>query len=126
MKERLIAFWNSQAIDALLPVLATLAALMVGALMLLALGANPLVAYGALINGAFGSLNSIADTMVRATPLLFVGLGICIAFRGGVTNIGGEGQLVVGALCATLIGLSFPEGPALVVVPLALLVPCPC
>lgn len=121
MKQRLIAFWNSPVIDALLPVLATLAALMVGALMLLALGANPLVAYGALLDGAFGSLNSIADTLVRATPLLFVGVGICIAFRGGVTNIGGEGQLVVGALCATMVGLTFPDGPALVVVPLALL-----
>lgn len=121
MKERLSAIWNSQLIDALLPVLATLAALLVGALMLLALGANPLVAYAALVEGAFGSVNSLADTLVRATPLLFVGVGICIAFRGGVTNIGGEGQFVAGALSATMVGLLFPEGLALVVVPLALL-----
>lgn len=89
--------------------------------MLLALGANPFVAYGALLEGAFGSVNSLADTLVRATPLLFVGLGICIAFRGGVTNIGGEGQFVAGALCATMVGLSFPDGPALLIVPLSLL-----
>ena len=121
MKQWLAALWNSQLVDALLPVFATLAALLVGALMLLALGANPLVAYAALVEGAFGSLNAIADTLVRATPLLFVGVGICIASRGGVTNIGGEGQFVVGALCAVLVGLSFPDGPALLVVPAALL-----
>ncbi|HOV48788.1 MAG TPA: ABC transporter permease [Anaerolineae bacterium] len=121
MKQWLAALWNSSLVDALLPVFATLAALLVGALMLLALGANPLVAYAALVEGAFGSLNAIADTLVRATPLLFVGVGICIASRGGVTNIGGEGQFVVGALCAVLVGLSFPDGPALLVVPAALL-----
>ncbi|MFN2109519.1 MAG: ABC transporter permease [Anaerolineae bacterium] len=121
MKQRLKSYFSSQVIDAFLPVFATLAALLVGAFMLLALGANPFVAYGALIQGAFGSVNSIADTLVRATPLLFVGVGICIAFRGGVTNIGGEGQFVAGALCATMVGLSFPDGPALLIVPLSLL-----
>jgi simple sugar transport system permease protein len=73
-----------------------------------------------LIEGAFGSTNSIADTIVKATPLLFVGIGICIAFRGGVINIGGEGQLVVGALSATLVGLSFPDSPGWLIIPLAL------
>ncbi len=121
MKERLLIIWNSPVIDALLPVLATLAALVVVAFMLLALGANPLVAYAALIDGAFGSVNSLADTLVRATPLLFVGVGICIAFRGGVINIGGEGQFVAGALCATLVGINFPNGHPLLVVPVAML-----
>ncbi len=113
--------FSSQLIDAMLPLFATLAALVVGAFMLLALGANPLVAYNALLDGAFGSVNSLADTLVRATPLLFVGVGICIAFRGGVINIGGEGQFVAGALCGTLVGLAFPNGPALIIVPLAFL-----
>ena len=121
MKQRLKSYFSSHVIDALLPVFATLAALLVGAFMLLALGANPFVAYGALVQGAFGSGNSLANTLVRATPLLFVGVGICIAFRGGVINIGGEGQFVAGALCATMVGLSFPDGPALLIVPLALL-----
>ena len=62
----------------LMPFFATLLALLIGAAMLSALGANPLKAYSALIDGAFGSLNALADTVVRATPLLFVGLGICI------------------------------------------------
>lgn len=106
--------------DALLPVIATLAALAVGAVMLILLGANPLQSYGAMFDGAFGSQNAIADTIVKATPLLLVGLGICIAFRGGVINIGGEGQLIAGAVVGTYVGLSFPESPALVVVPAAL------
>lgn len=106
--------------DLLLPLLATLAALAVGAVMLQLLGANPAAAYSSLLKGAFGSQNAIADTLVKATPLLLVALGICIAFRGGVINIGGEGQLVAGAILATLIGLWFPEAPGIVIIPLAL------
>ncbi len=105
----------------LLPVIATAAALAVGAVMLIFLGANPFEAYGALVEGAFGSSNALADTLVKATPLLLVALGICIAFRGGVLNIGGEGQLVVGALASTLLGLSFPEAPGWLIITLALL-----
>ncbi|HZD11810.1 MAG TPA: ABC transporter permease [Candidatus Binatia bacterium] len=107
--------------DALLPLLATLAALGVGAVMLILLGADPLQSYAAMLDGAFGSQNAIADTVVKATPLLLVGLGICIAFRGGVINIGGEGQLIAGAVFGTYIGLSFPDSPALLVVTMALL-----
>ena len=111
----------SQVFSALTPFLATLAALGVFAIILMTLGANPIEAYGALIEGAAGSPNAIADTLVKATPLLLIGLGTCIAFRGGVTNIGGEGQLIVGALAATLIGLLYPEAPGYVIIPLAML-----
>jgi general nucleoside transport system permease protein len=109
-----------QIIDYLIPLFATLAALGVGAVMLLLLGANPVEAYAALLEGAFGSSNALADTLVKATPLLLVALGICIAFRGGVINIGGEGQLVVGAICGTVVGLSFPNSPGWIIIILAL------
>jgi ABC-type uncharacterized transport system permease subunit len=108
--------------DFLLPLLATLAALAIGAVMLILLKANPLEAYSALLEGAFGSKNALADTLVKATPLLLVGLGICIAFRGGVINIGGEGQLVVGAIAGTLVGLTFPDASGWLIIPSALLV----
>ena len=111
----------SQMVDALLPVLAVLAALIVGAVMLLLLGANPVKAYGALLEGAFGSGNAVAETAVKAVPLLLVGLGICIAFRGNVINIGGEGQMVIGAILATLVGLSLPDWPGWIVISLAML-----
>jgi simple sugar transport system permease protein len=106
----------------LMPFFATLLALLVGAVMLLTLGANPLEAYGALADGAFGSPNTLADTVVKVTPPLFVGLGICIAFRGGVINIGGEGQLVAGAVGATVVALSLPNWPGWAVIPLCLVV----
>ncbi len=121
MKKRLQSQSVSKLVDALLPIFATLAALAIGALMLIILGANPFEAYGALIEGAFGSGNALADTIVKATPLLLVGLGICISFRGNVINIGGEGQMIVGALAATALGLAFPEWPGLLLVPLAML-----
>lgn len=111
----------SQIVDALLPVLAVLAALVVGAVMLLLMGANPIRAYGALLEGAFGSTNAVAETAVKAVPLLLVALGICIAFRGNVTNIGGEGQMVIGAILATVVGLSLPDWSGWIVIPLAMM-----
>jgi simple sugar transport system permease protein len=105
----------------IMPLLATLAALAVGALLLYLLGTNPLDAYSAMIQGAFGSKNALADTIVKAVPLLLVGVGICISFRGGVLNIGGEGQLIVGALSATYVGLAIPDASFGVLVPVALL-----
>lgn len=110
----------SRLVDALLPVFATLAALLIGAVMLLFLKVNPFEAYAALWDGAFGSTNAFAETLVKATPLLLVALGICISFRGDVINIGGEGQMVIGAIFAAWVGLTFTEGPGWLVVTLAL------
>ena len=107
-------------LDALLPVIATLAALAVGAGMLLFLNVNPIVAYHALWDGAFGSANALAETLVKATPLLLVALGICISFRGDVINIGGEGQMIIGAILATWIGLTLTDLPGWLVITLAM------
>jgi simple sugar transport system permease protein len=117
MKSRLNAIF-----DALLPVIATLAALLFGTIMLIILDVNPIVAYQALLNGAFGSTNAIAETLVKATPLLLVGLGICIAYRGNVINIGGEGQMIVGAITATWVGLQFTELPGWLMILIAMIV----
>ncbi len=106
--------------DALMPVFATLAALGVGMIMLLILRVSPLEAYGALWEGAFGSTNAIAETLVKATPLLLVGLGICIAFRANVINIGGEGQMIIGGILATQVGLTFTDLPGWLVIILAM------
>jgi len=110
----------STLFDALLPVIATLAALAVGAVMLLLLNVNPIDAYAALWEGAFGSTNAFAETLVKATPLLLVALGICISFRGDVINIGGEGQMVIGAILATWVGLTFTEAPGWLIITLGL------
>lgn len=112
--------WGPKLIDALLPVFATLAALLVGAIMLLLLKVNPIEAYRAMWDGAFGSQNALAETLTKATPLLLVGLGICISFRGDVINIGGEGQMIVGAILGTLVGINLVDWPGWAVVPIAL------
>jgi simple sugar transport system permease protein len=114
--------WYAKLVDAALPIFATLAALLVGAIMLLLLKVNPLEAYSAMWEGAFGSQNALAETLVKATPLLLVGLGICISFRGDVINIGGEGQMIVGAILGTIVGLTLVEWPGWAVVPMALVV----
>ena len=111
----------AKLIDVLLPVLAMVIALVVGVLLLFLLGTDPIEAYSALIQGALGNISGITQTLTKATPLLLVGLGICIAFRGGVINIGGEGQIVVGALAATAFGVGFRDLPALVLLPLTLI-----
>jgi simple sugar transport system permease protein len=103
------------------PLLAGGLGLLVGAVILQLLGASPLEGYSAMAQGAFGSANSFADTLVKAGLLLFVGVGTCIAYRCGVINIGGEGQIVIGALCATAIGLTFQSASAWFLVPAGLL-----
>ena len=73
-------------------------ALLIGGVMMLVLGANPITGYVALVKGAFGGSYALSSTAIQAVPLLLVGLGICIAFRASVFNIGGEGQIAMGGL----------------------------
>lgn len=111
----------NRTLEALLPLLAVPVAFLIGAIMLVVLGVNPLEAYGALVQGAFGDVSGLTQTLVKATPLLLVGLGVCIAFRGGVINIGGEGQIIVGALAATAVAVSFPHLTGFVLLPACML-----
>lgn len=121
LKNLLRSEWLSRLVDSLMPIFATLAALVIGAVMLIFLKVNPIEAYIALWDGAFGSSNAFAETLVKATPLLLVALGICISFRGDVINIGGEGQMIVGAILATSVGLTFTSLPGWLVVTIAML-----
>ncbi|MAS34534.1 MAG: ABC transporter permease [Anaerolineaceae bacterium] len=110
-------------VSILAPVLAVALALVVGAGVLLALGKNPIEAYGAMLNGAFGDTGRLFNTITRAIPLLLVAVGICIAFRGGVINIGAEGQLFIGAISVTAFSVAVGENlPPLIFIPLALLI----
>jgi simple sugar transport system permease protein len=98
-----------------------IAALLVGAVMIAALGADPLTGYHALVSGAFGGSYELSSTAVKAVPLLLVGVGICIAFRANVFNIGGEGQIAMGGLAGTATALALPNLPGAVLIPLVLL-----
>jgi general nucleoside transport system permease protein len=121
MKKIFQSDWFSRLIDGLLPVFATLAALILGAIMLLFLKVNPIEAYKALWDGAFGNSNAFAETLVKATPLLLIAIGICISFRGDVINIGGEGQMIIGAIFATWVGLTFTNLPGWLAITFAML-----
>jgi general nucleoside transport system permease protein len=77
-------------------------------------------AYSALLRSSLGSRRALSETLVEATPLMFAGLSVALAFRAGLFNIGGEGQILSGALAATYVGFTFRELPFLVHLPFAL------
>ena len=91
--------------DLLVPTIAVSLALTVAGVLILAMGINPLSAYVAMFLGAFGSANSISETLLKATPLMLAGLGLAIAYNCKVWNIGAEGQLYIGAWLATWAGI---------------------
>lgn len=97
--------WQELAVSAGAVVLA----LMVGAALLAASGYDVRDAYYNFYDGAFGSVYSIADTLLNSIPLMFAGLAIAVAFRGGLFNVGAEGQLYVGALTTAVTALALPD-----------------
>ncbi len=109
------------AVAVLLPLLALVVALVIGAILLALLGVNPFEGYGAMVSGVFGSVSGITQSLVKATPLLLVGLGICIAFRASVINIGAEGQIILGALASTWFALTFRNWPGWLLIPTTLI-----
>jgi len=115
------------AVNALLvPALAVLTAIVVGGVVIAAAGGNPFAAYAGLIQGSFGSANAISETTVWATPYIFAGLAVALAFKGGLFNIGAEGQLALGATTAAFVGYALPEWlgvtlPAVIHLPLTVL-----
>jgi len=101
--------------------LSLVVALLLGAVMMLALGANPISGYNAMIVGAFDGSYALGATAVKAAPLLLVGAGICVAFRAGVFNIGGEGQLAIGGLASAATALVLGNWPSIALIPTVLL-----
>lgn len=144
----------------LVPALAVITALLLGAVVIVLtdfenlsrIGTDPIGAitgaiggvfrgYGAMLTGAFGdperfarafdqgtptaiatAIRPLTETLVAATPLIFVGLAVAVSFRTGMFNIGGDGQLIIGALGATIVGVSLQESglPGLVILVLAI------
>jgi general nucleoside transport system permease protein len=109
--------WFEFFLRTAIPFLGVLAALLISAVILLLIKANPLTAYAAMFKGAFGSVNAWTQSLVKATPLLLVGLGICIAFRASVINVGGEGQIILGSIAGTWFALTFPDLPRFILIP---------
>jgi ABC-type uncharacterized transport system permease subunit len=81
-------------------IIAALGAILCCGLLFLAAGADPAAAFAALAKGSLGSQRAIADTLVKATPLILTGLAAALAFRARLWNIGAEGQVFAGAMFA--------------------------
>ena len=100
----------------LVPVLSILLAFIIGAIIMVILGANPGEALKALWQGAFGTTRALGTTLNKATPLIFTALCACFAYKCGVFNLGGEGQFIMGSIVACLIALLCgAEGPGICV-----------
>lgn len=96
-------------------------AVIIGSVIMLATGKDPLAAYGAMFSGAFGGPRQIGETLLRATPLIFTGLAVAYGFRSGLFNIGAEGQLFMGGLAAAFFGIALGGLPSVISIPLVLL-----
>jgi simple sugar transport system permease protein len=105
----------------LIPVLSVIVALAIGGILVYIQGSNPLTAYRVLFTTAFGSLDGIATTLAKATPLVLSGLAVAICLRAGLFNIGAQGQLISGALASAWAGYNFVGLPMFIHIPLALL-----
>src|SRR6266446_1713247 len=125
--------------EVLWPLIAVAAAFVVGGIIVLLIGDNPFQTFYQLIGNSFGSLNDLGYTLFIATPLIFTGLAVAVAFRCGLLNIGAEGQLYVAAFATAWVGIKLggvviksPAGdvinspianlPALILLPLCCIV----
>ena len=103
------------------PLILAIVALLVGALLLRLAGANPWLVYERMAQVAFGDRYGWSDTTIKATPLILAGLGVSVAFRMGLWNIGAEGQLMMGAFLASGVALNWlPEGTSMPLMLLAM------
>ncbi|MFD2171280.1 ABC transporter permease [Tumebacillus lipolyticus] len=101
--------WNA----ILVPVLAVILGMLVGALVMLAMGFNPIRGYELVFQGIFGNAYYLGETLRAVTPLIFAGLAVAFAFRTGLFNIGVEGQFIVGQLAAAWVGISWNLPPVI-------------
>jgi simple sugar transport system permease protein len=103
------------------PLAAVLAAFVAGSFLVLAVGDSPFATYQLLIGSALTWPDGIGYTLFYATPLIFTGLAVAVAFRCGLLNIGAEGQLYIASFATAWVGITFAGLPAVLLVPLCCL-----
>lgn len=103
------------------PVIAILLTGLFGTLLFLALGYEPFATLRAFFVTPLTSLNGLSEWLLKASPLILIACGLAIGFRANVWNIGAEGQLIVGALAGTGVGLFYPDHESVLLLPLMLL-----
>lgn len=102
-------------------VIAVFAAMALGAVILLAIGANVVKTYQVIFFGPLQNIGLLAEVGIRMIPLTIIALGIAVAYRSGIFNIGAEGQMMMGILGTTAVALALPDAPKVVLLPLGLL-----
>src|SRR5437879_13317681 len=107
--------------EVLWPLVAVFAAFVVGGIIILLIGDDPLEAYYWLLSSSFGSVKDIGWTLFYATPLIFTGLAVMVAFRCGLLNIGAEGQLYVAWFSTVWVGITFEHLSAWILLPMVCL-----
>src|ERR1051325_12099866 len=107
--------------ELMFPLIAVVAAFLVGGVIVWLVGENPLLVYRLFFSSVFGSTDGIGYTLFYATPLIFTGLAVAVAFKCGLLNIGAEGQLIAAAFATAWVGLVLPGWPWLLVLVLAML-----
>ena len=112
---------RSLARRVLTQVVAVILAFVTGAAVLQVTGYSTVDAYSALLQGAFGDVYGIGQTLTQATPIIFTALAFLFSFKSGLFNIGAEGQFLVGAFASAVVGASFNGLPAFIHIPLALI-----
>ena len=100
-----------------LPALALALTVLIASLLALLAGANPFATLGLILDGAVGSKFALLETLNRATPLIFTGLAVAVAFRARLWNIGAEAQLYAGAVVTVVLGTGAVPLPPLLLVP---------
>src|SRR5215510_7506789 len=108
--------------ELMFPVIAIIAAFVVGGVIVALIGDDPFQTYRLLIGSALSWPDGIGYTLFYATPLIFTGLAVAVGFRCGLLNIGAEGQLTIAAFATAWVGIEFAHLPAWVLVPLGCLV----
>lgn len=111
---------NERFFHIAVPIFAVILGLLVGAIIMLISGYNPILGYVSLLDGIVGDSYQIGETVRAMTPLILAGLAVGFAFRTGLFNIGVEGQLLVGWLASVWVGIAF-DLPTVIHIPLAIL-----
>ena len=112
---------SKRFVNILVPVVSVILGLLVGAVVMIVSGYDPIEGYIALWNGIFGDAYTIGETIRQITPYILAGLAVAFAFRTGLFNIGVEGQLIVGWFAAAYVGITFDDLPKMIHLPLAIL-----
>ena len=107
--------------DLMFPLIAVVAAFIVGGILILLVGDNPIVAYRLLLGSALSWPDGIGYTLFHATPLIFTGLAVLVGFRCGLFNIGAEGQLYIAAFATAWVGITLANRSSWILIPLCFL-----